>query len=68
MSDNLQTGTHPLDNSPRFIQTTQVNQTNTMTLELATALLNKASTGDEILAILDSIIDEIQPVEELAQA
>jgi hypothetical protein len=39
-----------------------------MTLELATALLNKASTGDEILAILDSIIQDLQPVEELAQA
>ena len=68
MSANLQTGTHPLDNSPRFIQTTQVNQTNTMTLELATALLNKATTGDEILSILDSIAADVQPVEELAQA
>ena len=68
MSDNHQTGTHPLDNSPRFIQTTQVNQTNTMTLELATALLNKASTGDEILSILDAIVAHTEPVEELAQA
>jgi len=38
-----------------------------MTPELAISLLNKGTTGDEILAILDSIIDEIQPVEELAQ-
>ena len=39
-----------------------------MTLELATALLNKATTGDEILSILDSIAADVQPVEELAQA
>jgi hypothetical protein len=39
-----------------------------MTLELATALLNKASTGDEILAILDAIVAHTEPVEELAQA
>jgi hypothetical protein len=39
-----------------------------MTLELATALLNKASTGDEILSILDAIVAHTEPVEELAQA
>jgi hypothetical protein len=31
-----------------------------MTLDLATALLNRASTGAELLSILDSIADDLK--------
>ena len=38
-----------------------------MTPELAISLLNKGTTGDEILAILDMLTEDAEPVEELAQ-
>ena len=55
--DSWQGGTHPLDISPNPIHTTQVNQTNIMTPELAISLLKKGTTGDEILKILDSLVE-----------
>ena len=39
-----------------------------MTPEFAISLLKKGNTGNEILTILDAIIEDLQPVEELAQA